>query len=402
MKPYLLLLTVMLVSGSIATGQQDDHKGYQFTFIKKLDATPVENQFRTSTCWSFSALAMLESELLLQGKGEYDFSEMFIVRNAYLKKAEKYVRMHGTVNFGGGGALNDVPEMILTHGILPESVYTGKLVDPEKHIHAEMDEVLKDYLDGVLKNPNNKLSPVWMNGFRGILDSYLGTVPPSFEWAGKNTDAKAFLKDLGLNMDDYILVSSFTHHPFYEKFIVEVPDNWSWGEAYNVPLDEMIEIIDFSLMNDHTVAWAADISEKGFSFSRGLAIVPADAPVKKSDAGITEPDKSAGKGKEPSGELFGPPLMEKIITQEMRQDAFDNYLTTDDHGMQITGIAKDQDGNRFYFVKNSWGTDNPYEGYIYASEMFVRYKTLTILVNKNVLPEKISHKLKIEDPDHGL
>ena len=245
-----------------------------------------------------------------------------------------------------------------------------------------MREVLKDYLDGVLKNRNNRLSPVWMEGFCAILDAYLGTVPHSFEWSGKTMDAVAFASTLGLSLDDYVLLSSFTHHPFYSKFIVEVPDNWSWGEAYNIPIDELTGIIDYSLMNDHTVAWAADISEKGFAHSKGLAIVPEEDYAKPSNVKIQEI-------------FFGPPLREKSITQEIRQESFDNYLTTDDHGMHITGIAKDHEGNKFYYVKNSWGTNNPYQGYLFVSEQFVRFKTITIMVNKNAIPKEISKKLNL-------
>jgi bleomycin hydrolase len=382
MKRDYFVTIALILTAFYGKSQPYDTTGYRFTFLKKLNATPVENQYKTNTCWSFSALSMLESELLRHGKGEYDFSEMFIVRNAYIEKAEKYVRMHGTISFGGGGALNDVPDIIREKGIVPETVYPGKKVDSANHIHTEMDEVLKDYIEGVIKNRDNKLSPVWQQGFCGILDSYLGVVPQSFDWNGKTGNAVMFASDLGLNMDDYILITSFMHHPFYDKFIVEVPDNWSWGEAYNVPVDELIEIIDYSLMNDYTLAWAADISEKGFSFSKGLAIVPEDDRAKTTNATRQE-------------FAFGPPLKEKKITQEMRQESFDNYLTTDDHGMHITGIARDQDGNKFYYVKNSWGTDNLYQGYLFVSEQFVRYKTLTMLVNKNAVPKEIIKKLKL-------
>jgi bleomycin hydrolase len=384
MKRYIFILIVLIKGGFYVSGQSDDSRDLAFTYIKKLDATPVKNQNSTSTCWSFSVLSMLESELLLMGKGTYDLSEMFIVRNTYIKKAEKYIRMHGNISFSGGGALNDVIDIIKTCGIVPEAIYDGKKIDAHKHIHGEMDEVLKDYLDGVLKNSNHGLSKVWMEGFCGILDAYLGKVPSTFDWKDKTSNATSYSSDLGLDMNDYILISSFTHHPFYEQFGVEVPDNWSWGQAYNVPLDEMIEIIHFSLMNNHTVAWAADISDKGFSYSGGIAVVSDTVPTETLDdvENIFTEDH------------FKRPIKEKTVTQEMRQEAFDNYLTTDDHGMQITGIAEDQDGHTFYYVKNSWGTVNPYQGYLFVSEQYIRYKTLTILVNKNALPDDIKNKLK--------
>ena len=378
---FCLLIGFLFITIHI-TGQQEDTSGYHFTFIKKLAATPVKDQYRTSTCWSFSALSMLESELLLLNKGEYDLSEMFIVRNVYIKKAEKYIRMHGTISFDGGGALNDVIDDIRVNGIMPESAFSGKKVDTANHVHAEMDEVLKGYLDGVLKNRNKRLSPVWKDGFCAILDSYLGPIPQAFNYYGKIMNAVEFSSRLGLDMDDYILLTSFTHHPFYSRFILEVPDNWSWGEAYNVPIDELMQIIDYSLMNNHTLAWAADISENGFSFSKGLAIVSSERETKST-------------GKKTQEDIFKPPLTETFVTQEIRQESFDNYLTTDDHGMHITGIAKDQDGNKFYYVKNSWGTGNPYQGYLFISEQFVRYKTLTLLINKNAIPKEIMKKLNL-------
>jgi len=365
---------------------------YQFTDIKRLPATPVKDQLRSGTCWSFSGNSFIESELLRLGKGEYDLSQMFIVRHAYADKAVRYVRFNGSLNFGGGGAFHDVINMMKAYGAVPQEIYSGNVIDPAGPVHAEMDEVFKDYMGGVVKNPNKKLSKVWYKGFVGLEDAYLGDDPTKFTYKGKEYTPQTFEQSLGLNLDDYVEISSFTHHPFYSKFVLEVPDNWSHDQVYNVPLDEMIEIIDNSLANGYTVAWASDVSEKGFKFAQGYANVPED--IAPETAGMEAAKWVAPK---PGDTAAGPkPSMvkEKNITQELRQEAFDNYETTDDHGIHIIGTAKDQWGDPFYIVKNSWNLSNgKFAGYFYASVPFVRYKTTCIMVNKKAIPAKIAKKL---------
>lgn len=389
---FLTALMVFFLSGRVYP--QEGEKGYKFTIEKQLRATPVKNQAITSTCWSFSTLSFLESELLRMGKGEFDLSEMFIVRNTYSEKAKKYVRLHGHMNMAGGAALNDVTDMIKKFGLVPEEVYPGMTIGENKHIHGEMDEVFKSYLDGVIKNKNKKLTPVWQQGFESLLDTYLGKAPAEFTFKGKKYSPQSFAREIGINPDNYILVSSFTHHPFYSMFAVEVPDNWSWGKAYNLPLEEFAELIDHSVNSGYSIAWASDYSEKGFSWKNGLAVVPDGEYFDMSDSEratwneLTETEKNAKLFN------FDRPVKEKKITQAIRQEAFDNYTTTDDHGMHILGIANDQNGAKFYLVKNSWGTDvSPYKGYLYASESYVLYKTVTIMVHKDAVPKKIARKL---------
>ncbi|NJK93907.1 MAG: aminopeptidase [Bacteroidales bacterium] len=348
---------------------------------KQIPATPVKNQNRTNTCWSFSAVSMLESELIKANKGEYDLSEMFIVYHNYLRKADKFVRMHGTVEFAGGGENNDVTDVMKTLGLVPESVFSGLKPGETGHNHMEMDKVLKSYMEEIVKNGTQPLSPVWMNGFEGILKSYLGNLPTQFTYQGKQFTPESFSTSLGINPNDYIMVSSFTHHPFYETFIPELPDNWSWGKAYNVPLDEFQSIVDNALNTGYSIAWASDVSDKGFNFKQGVAIVP-DFDEKK--ATQSDWDKA-----------FASPAKEKQITQELRQVDFDNYSTTDDHGMHITGLATDQSGNKYYYVKNSWGTENPYKGYIYVSGAFFKLRTTVIFLNKNGIPEVLRKKMGV-------
>ncbi|HOM63925.1 MAG TPA: C1 family peptidase [Dysgonamonadaceae bacterium] len=381
----LLLCSVMLMA-------QQKTEVYTFTVVKENPITSVKNQNSTGTCWSFSGLGFLESELIRQGKGTYDLSEMYIVRKNYEDKAKKYTRLHGSLNFGPGGSFADVVESIDDYGLVPNSVYTGLNYGSDTHNHNEMDKVLSAYIKGIAES--NSLTTAWFNGFSGILDAYLGKTPDTFTYEGKQYTPQSFAKMLGLNQNDYVSITSFTHHPFYTKFAIEVPDNWRWANSYNLPLDELIETIDNAINNGYTVAWASDVSEAGFS-REGIAIVPDEnAPenIGSDQAkwlGLSPREKSNALRDKIGKEM----LKEKTITQEMRQEAFDNFQTTDDHGMQIYGIAKDQNGNKYYMVKNSWGETGPYKGIWYVSEPFVRYKTLSAVVNKKALPASVSKKL---------
>ncbi|GET21617.1 aminopeptidase [Prolixibacter denitrificans] len=394
----------MLLAGLLAftwnVSAQDKEKsskeeGYHFTTVKELPHTSVKDQYRSGTCWAFSGLSFLESEMLRMGKPKVNLSEMFVVYHCYIDKAIKTVRLHGNLNFGPGGAFHDVTYVLKNYGIVPEDVYTGLNYGEKKHVHGEMDDVLKGIVDAVIENKNKKLSTAWEESVTGTLDAYLGDLPTKFEYKGKEYTPKTFANEYcGLNPDDYVEITSFTHHPFYSKFKLEVPDNWEWDEVYNVPLDEMMKIIDNSLNSGYTVAWAADVSEKGFSTSKkGVAVVP-DADVKDmTNTELSKWEKLTAKEKNEQLYKLDKPGKEKHITQEMRQEAFDDWQTTDDHGMHIIGLAKDQNGTMYYKVKNSWGDYNAWDGYFYASKPYVRYKTTCIMVNKNAIPKAIREKL---------
>ena len=380
-----LMLTLLASAQETATA-------YTFTTIKENPITSIKNQFNTGTCWSFSGVGLLESELLRMNKGEYDLSEMYIVRKNYEDKAVKYARLHGNLNFSPGGSFADVVETIDDYGILPDSIYKGLNYGTDSHDHGEMDKVLKGYMNSLVGN--NTLTVAWFNGFKGILDAYLGEVPQTFIYEGKQYTPQSFTASLGLKSDDYVSLTSFTHHPFYSKFPIEVPDNWRWANSYNLPLDEMIAVIDHAIMNGYTVAWASDVSEPGFS-RLGIAIVPDEnAPENAGSDQAKWLDLSPREKNNVVREKIGKEILkEKTITQEMRQQDFDNFKTTDDHGMQIYGIANDQNGNKYYMVKNSWGMTGPYNGIWYASEAYVRYKTTSIVVNKKALPPSIVKKI---------
>lgn len=392
-----LMIALLVVASSAAYSQVQDKKSdsaYVFTVVKQLPATSVKNQYRSGTCWSYSAISFVESELLRTVKDTFDLSEMFCVRKCYSDKADKYVRYHGKHNFGGGGAAHDVTYILKNYGMVPEAAYTGNMPGEDKPIHGEMDAVLAANVDAVIKNPNKQLSPVWKQGFDGLADAYLGKVPEKFTYKGKEYTPKSFSAMMGLNADDYIEISSYTHHPFYSKFIIEVEDNWLMDEVYNVPVDEMIKILDNSIDKGYTVVWGADVSEKGFSWRNGVAVVPDKNAPEVAGLERAKWEKMTDAERDRMLSKFDRPMPEKKITQEMRQTEFDNYLTTDDHGMHITGIAKDQNGTKYYIVKNSWGLDgSPYKGYFYASEAYVRLKTMDIMINKAAVPQDIKKKL---------
>jgi len=406
MKKSIFLIVLFgvfaMLSGTFVFAQEDEGKketveGYVFTIDKKLKDTPVKNQYKSGTCWSFSSVAFLEAELLRMGKEEYDLSDMWAVRHSYSDKAEKYVRMHGSLEFGPGGAFHDVTNVYRKYGMVPEEVYTGLQYKEDKHVHAEMDHILQSFVDAVIENKNRKLTPVWHQAFDAVLDTYLGEIPESFEYHGKTYTPKSFADELGINPDDYVELTSFTHHPYYSKFIIEVPDNWAWDEVYNIPLDELAEVFDYAVNNGYPIGWGSDVSEKGFSWKNAVAVVPDKNAEDLSDTEKERWEKLTDKEKQKALYSFNEPGDEMKITPELRQEAFNNYNTTDDHGMLIMGMAHDQKGNKYYMVKNSWGTDteNEYKGYFFASEPFVLYKTIDIMVHKDAIPKHIRKKLNI-------
>ncbi|MDX5320055.1 MAG: C1 family peptidase [Bacteroidota bacterium] len=355
----------------------------EFTVLKDNDKTEVDNQYRSSTCWSFSSLSFFESEILRKNNKVVNLSEMFVVNHIYRDKADKYVRMHGNGTFAAGGAFHDALYVLEHYGMVPQQVYPGKYVDADNHIHWEMDYVLKGIVDAVIKNPNGKLSPVWKNAFNASVDAYLGKLPETFQADGVNHTPQSYAKSLGLNPADYVMISSFSHHPFYAPFVLEVPDNWAAQSCLNVPLNEFREILTYAIDRGYTVAWGADVSEKGFNWKNGVAIVPEKGwdAYEKGDI----------------DSLTNHAIPQMKITQENRQEAFDNYETQDDHGMHITGMVKDQKGTIYYKVKNSWGTkSNDCDGYLYASESYVLYKTTNIMVHKDAIPAGIAKKLGLK------
>lgn len=395
-----LTVSLLLLAFTVGFAKNDtkkkDEKGYKFTEVKTLATTPVKNQSSSGTCWSFSGTSFFESELLRQGKPEVDLSEMFIVRHSYMEKAEKYVRMHGATNFAAGGSTYDVMHVIKEYGIVPEEVYTGLNYGTDVHRHGELDAVLEAYVKAVVSNKNRTLTTAWKEGFNGILDAYLGKLPEKFTYQGKEYTPKTFAASLGLNMDDYMSITSFSHHPFYETFAIEVPDNWAWAPSYNIPLDDFARIFANSIDKGYTVYWASDVSERGFAYNKGFAVVPDADLSDMTDSEKARWTKLTDSEKESQLYKLEEPGAEKKITQEMRQEAFDNYQTTDDHGMHIVGTAVDQKGNKYYKVKNSWGPNQIYGGYFYASEPFVLYKTLNIVVNKNAIPDDIAKKMNLK------
>ncbi|MCC7297897.1 MAG: aminopeptidase [Bacteroidia bacterium] len=396
MKNSLSLIVFFSSLSLLAQDTLTNRKGseYKFKSIYNAEATSVQDQCRTGTCWSYSSLSFLESELIRNQKGKHNLSEMYIVRCAYIERAITYIRMGGKHQFDQGGEFHDIPYIVRKYGIMPEEAYKGLEYGEDRHNHAEMVSMLQGMLDKLKDNPQGKLTPAWIKAVTGVVDAYLGEVPEKFTYQGKEYTPQSYAQFLGLNMDDYVVLTSFTHQPMYKPFAIEVADNWAMQTAWNVGLDELTAAMTNSLKNGFTIAWASDVSEKGFSFYDGLGIVPDNDTMVKQKSKDNKMFNDGGGVR--AGYGFSHPIAEKNITPEVRQMAFDEQSTTDDHGMHITGLVQDQNGKNYYVVKNSWGTANYLQGYLYVSDAYIRYKTICVMVHKDALSKDIKKKLDID------
>jgi bleomycin hydrolase len=381
---HLLLLLFLNSFGHEIYAQDDVKKeeGYQFNAVYGTEYTDVKSQGMSGTCWSFCTTSFLESEMIRLGKEPVDLSEMWIVRQIYLDKFQNYIRRNGKTNFGQGGLSHDLFNAFKIAGIVPEEIFDGKREGVNIHQHGEMEAVLKGMADGVLKKEDGELSEVWLNACAAVLDVYLGDAPEQFEYNGNNYTGRSFAEEVtGIIPDDYVELTSFSHHPFYSAFVLEIPDNYSNGIYYNLPIDELMEVMDYALKEGYSIAWDGDVSEKGFSARYGLAIVP------------DKPWNSIPKSERET--YFIKPHAEMSITQEYRQTQFDDSKTTDDHLMHITGLATDQKGTKYYLTKNSWGKIGPMNGMMYMSDAYINLKTVGIMIHKDAIPKDIRKKLGI-------
>ena len=399
MKKSILMAALGLLSLNTIAQDTPKEEGFIFTTVKENPITSVKNQNRAGTCWCYSGLAFIESELLRMGKGEYDFSEMFIVHNTYLDRADKAVRTHGDVSFSQGGSFYDVIYGMKTFGLVPEEeMRPGVMYGDTLSNHTELTAVSDAVVAAIAKGRHRSLqadkenNPLWKKAITAIHDIYLGERPEKFTYKGKEYTPKSFYESTGLNADDYISLTSYTHPPFYQPFVLEIQDNWRWASSYNLPIDELMEVFDNAINKGYTIAWGSDVSEQGFTRD-GIAVMPDAEKVQE----LSGSDMAHWlKMKPEEKKLNSKPQPQKWCTQEERQLAYDNWETTDDHGMLIYGIAKDQEGNEYYMVKNSWGEAGKYKGLWYASKAFVRYKTMNIIVHKDALPKEIAKKLGIK------
>ena len=397
MKPSIILAAaIALFVPATLSAQPQRPKGpeYEFTIVKENPITSIKNQNRSGTCWCFSGLSFLESEII-KAKGIKDpaqypnLSEMFVVRNAYHARAVKFVRLDGALGFSAGSDFGDVYETITNYGIVPESAYSGMNYGTELPVQGELDAVLRGYVDAVVKNPNRTLTPVWAKGLDGILDAYLGEVPAVFTENGVTYTPASYRDAMGVDVDDFIGLTSFTHHPFYKPFAIEVRDNWRNTLSWNLPLDEFMAVIDHAVENGYTVAWGGDVSEQGFTRD-GVAVLLDNS--KKPTTG-SDQERWVGRAEEKPQEAAHELPAEIKVTQELRQLWFDNKTSTDDHGMHLFGTAKDQNGTKYYLIKNSWGETGKYKGIWYMSEEFCKGKCLNIVVNRNAIPKELQKKL---------
>ena len=400
MKIYASLLAAALALPAAAQAPADTaatDTAFVFTDIITLPTTSVKDQNKSGTCWCFAGTSFFENEIRRLGGDSLDLSEMFTVRHCYADKADRFVRMYGQMNFAPGGSLLDVPYVWKHYGAVPEEVYRGLEYGEDKHVHGELDAVLDAYVKAVARKPTKKVSTAWKKGVDGVLDAYFGELPATFEYKGKTYTPQSYAALLPIKLDDYVALTSFTHHPFYEQFVFEVPDNWLWGQYWNLPLDEFKAVVDNALENGFSLVWAADVSEGGFKWTDGVALMPKGKSEGDMDGTeLARWVKLSDKERANSRYDFKAPVEEIEVTQELRQQMFDNQETTDDHGMEIVGVAKDQKGNRYYKVKNSWDTNQVYDGFFYVSEPYFKAKTVNILVHRDAIPKAIAKKLGLK------
>lgn len=401
MKKILVVLSAFLAAGLAANAQKAkvDFPEYKFTTVLENPVTSIKDQHRSGTCWAYSAISFVESEVIrinnITDPEKYpDFSEFFVVSHSYSDRADKYVMLDGNLTFGAGSQGEDVLDVIRLYGLVPQAEMTGMNYGSELPAQSELDAVLRAYVEAVVKNPNRVLTTAWKRGFQAILDEYLGEYPKTFVVDGVEYTPESYRDALNFNPDDYVTLTSYTHHPFYTYFPFEVADNWRWDQFYNVPIDEMMEILDYALENGYTISWGADVSEPGFTRD-GLAIL---VDVSASNNSGSDQERWVGKSEDKQAKAKAKkagknnPIVELVPTQETRQTGFMNKTITDDHGMQIYGIAKDQWGGKYYLVKNSWGETGKYKGVWYASEAFVKGQTLDIAIHKSALPKEFVEK----------
>lgn len=389
-KPIISSLALVMAVAAAADDKVviPDSTGFKFTDVKVIKTTPVKDQNKSGTCWCFSSLSFFEDELLRKTGKEYDLSEMFVVNHCYSDKADKYVRTDGKVNFAQGGSGFDVPYVWERYGIVPEGAYPGLNYGEEGHSHYELADVLESYVKAVVRN-SSRMTTAWKRGFDGVLNAYFGELPTTFTYEGKTYTPRTFAQSLPIDMNDYVALTSFTHHPFYKPFGLELADNWLWKEYYNVPMEEMKEAVDNALEKGYSVVWAADVSEGGFKWRNGYAVLPKAKDKKDmTDSELARWVQLSDKDRDNEKFEIKGPVEEETVTQESRQEGFDRKKTTDDHGMVIVGKAVDQKGNKYYKVKNSWNTNQLYNGYFYVSEPYFLAKTIDIYLNKEAVPAK--------------
>ena len=398
-KLLTLALVAMAATGANAEEKKDSANSNKpvFTVVKENKITSIKDQSRSGTCWAYSTLSFFESEILKKTGKTYDLCENFVASKTYMDRAIATVRTHGDISFSQGGSSYDPLYCAINYGLIPEDAMPAPGT-PQGDSLNNFDEFFRcmtPYVEAIATSNAKKLTPAWKKGLQGILDAYLGECPEEFTYEGKKYTPKSFAESLGLNWDDYVSISSFTHHPFWKTFIVEVQDNWRWKPSYNVPMDDMMRIIDNAINEGYTIMWGGDVSEDGFT-RKGLGVAyDADKVRDLTGSDAARWLRLSASQKNNKFDSLGVNAPEIVPTQEMRQEAYDNWETTDDHGMHIYGIAKDQNGREYYMVKNSWGEYGDYKGTWYMTKAFVAYKTMDFMVNKNAIPKDIREKLGI-------